>query len=106
MQHVGGGARGADRIYGDEARKFRRDGLDSPDALVGERYIRFLVLMGEFIAGDRAKEMVDLITKWSQRDQLIATPMKWTAASVAMNALRAETITKVLLEKFSTQAAS
>lgn len=72
--------------------------------LVGERHARFLVLTGELITADRAKEM-GLINEVVPRDQLMATAMKW-AASVAMNAPKAETITKALLEKFSAQAVS
>src|ERR1035437_2321475 len=72
--------------------------------LVGERHARFLVLTGELITADRAKE-IGLINEVVQRDQLMATAMKW-AASVAMNAPKAETITKALLEKVSAQAVS
>jgi methylglutaconyl-CoA hydratase len=72
--------------------------------LVGERHARFLVLTGELITADRAREM-GLINEVVPRDQLMATAMKW-AGSVAMNAPKAETITKALLEKFSAQAVS
>jgi len=72
--------------------------------LVGERQARFLVLTGELIAADRAKA-IGLINDVVPHDELMATAMKW-AASVAMNAPKAETITKALLEKFSAQAVS
>lgn len=72
--------------------------------LVGERHARFLVLTGELIGADRAKE-IGLINDVVSREQLMPTAMKW-AASVAMNAPKAETITKALLEKFSVQAVS
>lgn len=72
--------------------------------LVGERQARFLVLTGELVGADRAKEM-GLINEVVPRDQLMATAMKW-AQFVAMNAPKAESITKSLLEKFSAQAVS
>ncbi len=72
--------------------------------LVGERHARFLVLTGELVSAQNAKEM-GLINEVVPRDQLMATAMKW-AKSVAMNAPKAETITKSLLEKFSSQAVS
>jgi methylglutaconyl-CoA hydratase len=72
--------------------------------LVGERHARFLVLTGELVTADYAREM-GLINEVVPRDELMATAMKW-AASVAMNAPKAETITKALLEKFSAQAVS
>ncbi len=72
--------------------------------LVGERQARFLVLTGELISADRAKD-IGLINEVVPRDQLMATAHKW-AAAVAMNAPKAETITKTLLEKFSAQAVS
>jgi methylglutaconyl-CoA hydratase len=72
--------------------------------LIGERHARFLVLTGELITADRAKE-IGLINDVVPCDQLIPTAMKW-AASVTMNAPKAETITKALLEKFSAQAVS
>jgi methylglutaconyl-CoA hydratase len=72
--------------------------------LIGERHARFLVLTGELITADQAKEM-GLINAVVPRGELMATAMKW-AASVAMNAPKAETITKALLEKFSAQAVS
>ena len=72
--------------------------------LIGERHARFLVLTGELITADRAKE-IGLINDVVPKDQLMPTAMKW-AASVAMNAPKAETITKALLEKFSAQAVS
>ncbi len=72
--------------------------------LVGERQARFLVLTGELVTAQSAKEM-GLINEVVPRDQLMATAMKW-AQCVAMNAPKAETITKSLLEKFSAQAVS
>ena len=72
--------------------------------LIGERHARFLVLTGELITADRAKE-IGLINDVVPHDQLMPTALKW-AASVAMNAPKAETITKALLEKFSAQAVS
>ena len=72
--------------------------------LVGERHARFLVLTGALITADYAKE-IGLINAVVPRDQLMATAMKW-ASSVAMNAPKAEIITKTLLEKFSAQAVS
>ncbi len=72
--------------------------------LIGERHARFLVLTGELITAERAKE-IGLINDVVPHDQLMPTAMKW-AASVAMNAPKAETITKALLEKFSAQAVS
>lgn len=72
--------------------------------LVGERHARFLVLTGDLITAEHAKE-IGLINDVVPRDRLMPTAMKW-AASVAMNAPKAETITKALLEKFSAQAVS
>ncbi len=72
--------------------------------LVGERQARFLVLTGELVGAQAAKEM-GLINEVVARDQLMVTAMKW-ANSIAMNAPKAETITKGLLEKFSAQAVS
>ena len=72
--------------------------------LVGERHARFLVLTGELVTAGYAREM-GLINEVVPRGELMATAMKW-AASVAMNAPKAETITKALLEKFSAQAVS
>jgi methylglutaconyl-CoA hydratase len=72
--------------------------------LVGERHARFLVLTGELVTAQTAKEM-GLINEVVAHDQLLPTAMKW-ASSVAMNAPKAETITKSLLEKFSAQAVS
>lgn len=72
--------------------------------LVGERHARFLVLTGDLITADRAKE-IGLINEVVPRDQLMATATKW-AASVAMNAPKAEAITKTLVAKFSAQAVS
>lgn len=72
--------------------------------LIGERHARFLILTGELITAERAKE-IGLVNDVVPHDQLMPTAMKW-AASVAMNAPKAETITKGLLEKFSAQAVS
>lgn len=72
--------------------------------LVGERHARFLVLTGELIGADHARE-IGLINEVVPSGELMATAMKW-AASVAMNAPKAETITKALLQKFSAQAVS
>jgi methylglutaconyl-CoA hydratase len=72
--------------------------------LIGERHARFMVLTGELITADRAKA-IGLINEVVPHDDLMPTAMKW-AAAVAMNAPKAETITKSLLEKFSAQAVS
>ncbi len=72
--------------------------------LVGERHARFLVLTGELISADHAKE-IGLINEVVRRDELMPTAMKW-ASWVGMSAPKAEVITKSLLEKFSAQAVS
>ncbi len=72
--------------------------------LVGERQARFLILTGELVTAQRAREM-GLINEVVEHDQLLLTAMQW-ANSIAMNAPKAETITKSLMEKFSAQAVS
>lgn len=72
--------------------------------LVGERQARYLALTGELIPAMRARE-IGLINEVVPKDQLMPTALRW-ARLVALNEPKAEQLSKRLLRKFSTQAAS
>lgn len=70
--------------------------------LVGERVARYLLLTGELIPAQKAKEL-GLINEVVAPDKLIETALAWTDM-IASNGPQAEGITKSLLCRFSGQA--
>ena len=70
--------------------------------LVGERVARYLLLTGELVTADQAK-VLGLINKVVPQDKLMETALAW-ADAIAMNAPKAEAVTKSLMCKFSGQA--
>ena len=70
--------------------------------LVGERVARYLLLTGELVTADQAKSL-GLINKVVPQSQLMETALAW-ADAIAMNAPKAEAVTKSLMCKFSGQA--
>jgi methylglutaconyl-CoA hydratase len=70
--------------------------------LVGERVARYLLLTGELVTADQAREL-GLINTVVPSNQLMETALAW-ADAIAMNAPKAEAVTKSLMCKFSGQA--
>lgn len=70
--------------------------------LVGERVARYLLLTGELVTADKAKDL-GLINEVVPTDKLLETALAW-ANAVATNAPKAEALTKSLMCRFSGQA--
>src|SRR3984957_7625912 len=70
--------------------------------LVGERVARYLLLTGELVTADHARAL-GLINTVVPSDRLMGTALAW-ADAIAMNAPKAEAVTKSLMCKFSGQA--
>ena len=70
--------------------------------LVGERQARYLILTGDLIPAAQAKE-IGLINEMVPKEELLTTALRW-ANSVAMNAPKAEVLSKALLREFSSEA--
>jgi methylglutaconyl-CoA hydratase len=72
--------------------------------LVGEREARYLILTGELVGAERARQM-GIINEVVPRGELRATALKW-ARQIALNAPEAESISKTLLRRFSAESAA
>ncbi len=70
--------------------------------LVGERQARYLVLTGELVSAEKAFQM-GMINAVVAKERLLDTALEW-AREVALNAPKAEAISKSLLRRFSSQA--